>query len=164
MPTTSTLYIEDDIYLAEKLSALLPLLAKLNEIIHAHWHILYLSEDQILVKDLPANDARRIAKELIVSDDSLFTTGELVDNDDVFVIDSMPTVGVPFGTEARAFVPSRYMADKYRQILADIDQLDPFTDGFIHYQLDFARPLVASTATLKFLLPPRPFTNQPAGY
>ena len=50
----------------------------------------------------------------------------------VFVADGILTVGVPLGTDA--FV-SVYVAATCQQISADIDKLDPLTDGFVHYQL-----------------------------
>jgi hypothetical protein len=53
----------------------------------------------------------------------------LIDRPDVFVADAILTVGVPLGADA--FV-SAYVAATCQEISADIDKLDPLTDGFVH--------------------------------
>jgi hypothetical protein len=123
----------DDIYLTVKLSVLLPLLATLNKVVPKDTGMSFnIPKTKILVKDMSAADARRIAKDLIQSNASLSNIQALVDRDDVFVTDGILTVGVPIGTEA--FV-SNFVTDKCQQISDDIDKLAPLKDGFVHYQL-----------------------------
>jgi len=123
----------DDLYLTGKLRAILPLLAHLNEVVPADTGMSFnLEKTRILVKDLLPADVHNTAKSLIESDDRLHTLRALVDRPEVFVADGIITVGVPLGTDA--FVTA-YVANKCQEISADIDKLDPLTDGFVHYQL-----------------------------
>jgi len=58
---------------------------------------------------------------------------------DSFRPDGFVGIGVPIGTDN--FV-RQFVAEKYRDIIEDVEKLDPIEDSFIHFQiLRFARTL-----------------------